>query len=160
MPREVSVVTSIFLSGPGGPEVTALGSTYVTKTDGSGVAGAYSLMEETFWSDSTPLHTHVRAEESFYVLAGTVELHVDGRTSTAGPGTFITVPRGVVHGLRRLSTTPVRMLTIISPPGVERIFAEVAERGEDALLADPEALAALAEQHGTVIVGDYPEGST
>ena len=150
-------MTSMFLNGPGGPEVTALGSTYVTKTDGTAVGGAYSLMEETFWSDSTPLHAHVAAEESFYVLDGEVELHVEGRATTAGPGAFVTVPRGVVHGLRRLGATPVRMLTIISPPGFERIFAEVAERGEDVLLADPEALAALAQTHGTVIVGAYPD---
>ena len=150
-------MTSAFLLGPGaGPEVTALGSTYVTKTDGSQVAGAYSLTEESFWADSTPLHSHVGAEEAFYVLSGEVEAWVDGATSVAGPGTFLVVPRGVPHGLRRLSTDPVRMLTLISPPGFEKVFEAVAEQGEDELLADPERLARLAAAFGTEVLGDYP----
>jgi hypothetical protein len=61
-----------------------------------------------------------------------------------------------VHGLRRLSSTPVRMLTIVSPPGFERIFDEVAARGEQDLLDHPEELLELAARHGTEIVGDYP----
>lgn len=153
-------MTALFLRGPGGPALTALGSTYVTMTDGSDVRGAFSLMEETFWADATPLHSHAGAEESFYVLAGEVELWADDSTSSAGAGTFITVPRGVVHGLRRISDEPVRMLTIISPPGFERIFAEVVRRGEDELLAHPDELVELAERLGTTIVGDYPARST
>lgn len=151
-------MTSAFLLGPGdGPEVTALGSTYVTKTDGTPVAGAYSLTEETFWAETTPLHTHVGAEEAFYVLAGEVEAWVDGSRSAAGPGSFLVVPRGVPHGLRRLSADPVRMLTLISPPGFEKVFEAVVEHGEDALLADPERLVELAARFGTEVVGDYPD---
>lgn len=121
-------MSSAFLLGSAeGAEVTALGSTYVTKTDGSQVEGAYSLMEESFWADSTPLHTHVAAEEAFYVLSGEVEAWVAGSVDTAGPGSFLVVPR-----------------------------AEVVRQGEDELLADPERLAALAARFGTEVLGDYP----
>ena len=150
-------MTSAFLLGPGeGAEVTALGSTYVTKTDGAHVRGAYSLTEESFWAETTPLHTHVDAEEAFYVLSGEVEAWVDGVTTSAAAGSYLVVPRGVPHGLRRLSAEPVRMLTIISPPGLEQLFAEVVSRSEDELLADPERLVDLAAQHGTEVIGDYP----
>jgi mannose-6-phosphate isomerase-like protein (cupin superfamily) len=150
-------VSSLFLRRAGeGGQVTALGSSYVTKTDGAEVEGAYSLTEETFWSETTPLHSHPGAEEAFYVTAGEVEVWADGQVGSAGAGAFIVVPRGVPHGLRRLSREPVRMLTLVSPPGFERLFAEVAEQGEDELLADPDRLIALAERLGTEILGEYP----
>jgi hypothetical protein len=49
------------------------------------------------------------------------------------------------------------MLSIASPPGFERIFAAVAEIGEEELLADPERLADLAAEYGTEVLGDCPE---
>ena len=58
--------------------------------------------------------------------------------------------------MRGLSEGPVRIITICSPPGLERIFAAVAEQGEEELLADPERLLALAAEYGTEILGDYP----
>lgn len=141
----------------GGDVVTALGSTYHFMTDGARVAGAYSLMEETFWGESTPLHAHTGAEETFYVLDGVVEIWLDGSTTEASSGAFVVVPRSVPHALRRLSAEPVRMLTIVSPPGFERIFAAVAALGEDDLLADPDRLVALAAEYGTDVLGEYPE---
>lgn len=150
-------MSSVFLLPTGGGMVTALGSTYHFKTDGGHVSNAYSLMEEEFWGETTPLHTHPGAEESFYVLEGRVELWADGATSEASKGAFIVIPRGAPHALRRLSAEPVRMLTIVSPPGFERIFAAVAAIGEQDLFADPERLAALAAQYGTDVLGDYPD---
>ncbi len=150
-------MTSAFLLSPGeGHEVSALGSTYTTKTDGTHVARAYSLTEETFWGDTTPLHIHAGAEEAFYVLAGDVEVWTSGTTSAAGPGAFIVVPRGVPHGLRRLSVAPVQMLTLISPPGLENLFDAVVAEGEQDLLTDPARLIVLAAQYGTEVLGDYP----
>lgn len=150
-------MSSAFLVPPGeGATVSALGSTYTTKTGGEQLAGAYSVMEEEFWADTTPLHRHLEAEETFYVLDGEVELWADGEVTSASAGSFLVVPRGLTHGLRRLSSTPVRMLTIVSPPGFERIFDEVARRGEQDLLEHPEELLALSARHGTEIVGDYP----
>lgn len=150
-------MSSVFLLQTGGDEVTALGSTYQSKTDGAHVADAYSPMEEKFWAETTPLHVHPDAEESLYVLEGRVELWSDGVTSEASSGAFIVVPRGTPHALRRLSPNPVRMLTIVSPPGFERIFAAVAEIGEAELLANPERLASLAADYGTEVLGAYPQ---
>ncbi len=150
-------MSSMLQLGAGqGVTVTALGSTYVTKTDGSHVLGAYSLLEEAFWADDTPLHRHVGAEESFYVLSGEIEVWTEDSVSQASAGAFIVVPRGAAHALRRLSSKPVSMLTIVSPPGFEAIFRAVADEGEEQLLADPQRLVDLAARYGTEVLGDYP----
>ena len=141
------------LLGPGaGPQMTALGSTYTTKAE----TGTYWLVEEEFWGESTPLHTHTSAEEAFYVLSGRVGIWLDDEEAEAGPGAFLLVPRGRPHALRRLGDEPVRMLTLVSPPGMELFFRAVVATGEEELLADPDRLMELAARHGTTILGDYP----
>jgi mannose-6-phosphate isomerase-like protein (cupin superfamily) len=139
-----------------GARLTALGSTYTTKADGRSTAGGYWLVEEDFWGDSTPLHIHTSAEEAFFVQTGEVTAWLDGTEIVAGPGAFLLVPRGQPHALRRRSDEPVRMLTVVSPAGLERFFEAVVREGEEQLLADPERLLALAAEHGTQILGDYP----
>lgn len=139
-----------------GRRVTALGSTYVTKTDGSDTAGAYSLVEEELWGQSTPLHTHTAAEEAFYVLSGRAAVWLDGTESQVAAGSFLLVPRGAPHALKRLGDEPVRMLTVISPAGLQAFFDAVVEQGEEELLADPERLVALAAEYDTEVLGDYP----
>src|SRR5947208_2182970 len=100
------------LVGPGeGSKISALGSTYTTKTDGEATGGAYSLVEEELWGDPTPIHSHAR-EEAFYVLSGRLAVWVDGTETVAESGTFLLVPRGVSHATRRFDDEPARMLTI------------------------------------------------
>ncbi len=110
---------------------------------------AYSVMEEEFWGDTTPLHSHPGAEETFYVLGGEVEVWADGVVSKASAGAFIVVPRAMPHALRRLSDEPVRIAHPHFTAGFEKIFAAVADQGEDNLLADPDRLLALADKYGT-----------
>lgn len=145
-----------FLRPDEGARLTALGSTYTTKADGAATGGAYVLVEEEFWGEPTPLHRHVQAEEAFYVLSGEVAVWLDTSETVATAGSFFLVPRGLPHGLRRVSDEPVRMLTLISPPGFERFFADVVREGESALLSDPQRLAELASASGTEVLGDYP----
>ena len=139
-----------------GPRLTAPGSTYTTKADGAATGGAYWLVEEEFWGESTPLHSHTSAEEGFYVLSGEVAVWLDGAETVARRGSFLLVPRGKPHALRRLTDDAVRMLTVVSPAGLERLFEAVVREGEDALLAEPGRLLRLAADHGTEIIGDYP----
>lgn len=143
-----------------GARVTALGSTYTSKAGAADTAGAYVLVEEEFWGEPTPLHTHTDTEEAFYVLSGHAAVWSGDTEFEAHPGMFLLVPRGTRHALRRLSEEPVRMLTLLSPPGLERFFEEVVRQGEDVLLADPERLMALAAEYGTEIHGDYPGTGT
>lgn len=145
------------LLGPGeGPRLTALGSTYTTKADDATTRGAYWLVEEEFWGRTTPLHAHTTADEAFYVLSGRAAVWLDGTETDAGAGSFLLVHRGRPHALRRISDEPVRMLTLVSPAGMERFFQAVVDAGEEALLADPERLVALAAAHGTEILGEHP----
>ena len=118
--------------------------------------GAYSLVEEELWGDSTPLHLHTREEEAFYVLSGRLAVWVDGTEQVAEPGAFLLIPRGVPHAARRVTDQPVRMLTLVSPSGLQRFFESVVREGEEELLAHPERLAALAAEFGSEILGDYP----
>ena len=46
-----------------------------------------------------PPHSH-EWDESFYVLRGEVELHCAGRSQLLQAGSFVHVPRGIVHGYR------------------------------------------------------------
>jgi len=48
------------------------------------------------------------------------------------------------------------MLTVVSPSGLQRFFESVVRVGEEALLAHPERLAALAAEFGNEILGEYP----
>ncbi|TKJ32173.1 cupin domain-containing protein [Blastococcus sp. CCUG 61487] len=144
------------LGAGAGQRLTALGSTYTTKADGSTTEGAYWLVEEEFWGATTPLHRHTTADEAFYLLSGRVSVWLDGAETEAGPGDFLLMPRGHAHALRRIGDEPARMLTLVSPAGMEHFFRAVVDAGEEALLADPERLAALAAEHGTDILGDHP----
>jgi mannose-6-phosphate isomerase-like protein (cupin superfamily) len=129
-------------------ELTVLGSTYRFLADAESTRGGYSLAEETFFGDPPPLHVHECEEESFYVLSGSGIVVVGDTEHHAEPGAFVLVPRGVPHTLRRTGPEPLRMLTLLSPAGFERFFAEVAATpgGEEAL--DEDALVDLAARHG------------
>lgn len=44
-----------------------------------------------------PLHIHRDADETFYVIAGTVSVFVGDERMDAGPGDYVFAPMGVPH---------------------------------------------------------------
>ena len=60
-------------------------------------------------------HFHRGITESFYVLEGTVRLHDGERWLDGGPGDFLHVPEGGVHGFRNESGEPASMLLLFTP---------------------------------------------
>ena len=60
-------------------------------------------------------HAHADHVDSFYVLEGEAEFVVEGETFTAGPGTYVAAPVGVVHGFRNRGPGELRMLNIHGP---------------------------------------------
>ena len=66
---------------------------------------------------ATGRHVHRVQEETFYVLDGECEWHVDDKTIRATPGTYLFIPPGVPHDITNVSEKPARVLMTVSPPG-------------------------------------------
>jgi quercetin dioxygenase-like cupin family protein len=85
----------------------------------------YEAIELTFepgWEGVDP-HTHDDHVDSFYVLEGEVEFLTGERTIRGGPGTYVAVPRGVLHGFRNAGDSRIRLLNIHAPAAgfIERL---------------------------------------
>jgi quercetin dioxygenase-like cupin family protein len=115
---------------------------------GEHTGGLFSLLEtRTQKGGGPPPHVHEREDEAFYVLEGEVEVTVGDETTTATAGTFVFAPRGVPH--KYVATQgPARHLTVVTPGGFERFFAEVAE----ATIAGPNAVAAVAKRYAVTML--------
>ena len=90
-----------------------------------------------------PPHVHTREEESFYLMQGTLIIHVGGKTLNASPGDFVQLPRGVVHSFRNAGNVDVKMLLVVTPAGLEKFFEEAFDPAADRTAAPPPATGAL-----------------
>lgn len=144
--------------GPDGGEVLTnpIGGRMVAKIRDADTAGAYSVHDNTIppGSPGPRPHRHRRHEEAFYVLEGRLTVRVGPRTIEAPAGSFVVVPRGVVHQPSNPGPEPTRVLLVFSPGGMDRFFEEAAE-GRIPLQGPPptdpevrESLAAFTDRYG------------
>ena len=93
-------------------------------------------------------HVHDTFSESFYVLAGTVQVY-DGRTwSDATAGDYLHVPDGSVHAFRNAGDEPASMLILFAPGAPrERYFEELAEMAREGRTLSPDELTAFYRRH-------------
>lgn len=75
-------------------------------------------------------HFHRTFSEAFYVLDGAPEFY-DGRSWTrGGPGFYLHVPEGSIHGFRNETDEPATFLILFAPGGArEGYFEALAEIG-------------------------------
>jgi mannose-6-phosphate isomerase-like protein (cupin superfamily) len=118
-------------------------------------AGGYSVHDNVIppGSPGPRPHLHRDHEEAFYVLEGALHVRVGPRTITAPAGSFVVVPRGVVHQPSNPGTEPTRVLLVFSPSGMGGFFEEAAERRMplQGVPSDPavlEELEAFTEKYG------------
>ncbi len=62
-------------------------------------------------SATHPPHKHAE-DEFFFVLEGTAEFYLDGKTKVAGPYTSFYCPSNVTHGIRNVGDTELKYLVI------------------------------------------------
>src|SRR5215467_7956936 len=75
-----------------------IGSVWLSGAD---TGGAYCLLEIGLASGMmVPRHTHTREDETYYVLAGVLEVIVGDEVSTLRPGESLTAPRKIPRQLR------------------------------------------------------------
>lgn len=121
--------------------------------------GAYSLMEAMAPAGSgPPLHVHRREDESFWVLEGTLTVRCGEDTFTAGPGSYVFLPRNVPHTFAIEGGLPARILSMATPGGLEGYFATVGRPAENDGLPpagplDVGRLASVGEEFGVEILG-------
>lgn len=63
----------------------------------------------------TLIHYHPEQEESYRVLAGTLEVFRDGKWGAVTAGDSLTIPQGAVHGFRNTGDGPVRFINVHRP---------------------------------------------
>lgn len=108
---------------------------------------------------STPLHVHPHAEETFYLLSGSMLLHLDGTESELRPGGVAVIPRHVPHAFLA-GPHGARMLCLHTPGGGEEFYrtaSEPARANEPPPQTDVERVREAAMATGTMrVVGPPP----
>lgn len=95
-----------------------------------------------------PLHIHERQDECLFVIEGHLLVQV------GGPGSFAWMPRQVPHSYANVSGSPVHVIGIVVPGGLEEFFAE-----QSAYFAqlqgppDPAKISAIAARYDSRPVG-------
>ena len=108
----------------------------------------------------TGLHVHGRLEETWYVVAGELEFHVGDEKFDAEPGAWVFVPPGVPHAFANRTDGEARFLLIMSPPGHDRYFDELASILAADGPPDSEAIAALRARYDTEQLSSLAAGRT
>jgi mannose-6-phosphate isomerase-like protein (cupin superfamily) len=102
---------------------------YVATGDRTG--GRFGLYRWTFGEEESgpDPHFHRTISEQFYVLSGEVRLYDGSGWVTAGPGDFLYVPEGGIHGFRGCGGAS--MLLMFAPGGPREDYFETLARGAD-----------------------------
>jgi quercetin dioxygenase-like cupin family protein len=131
MPDQERPKVALRRHGEGDPIVLAMGhrKAQITRLAGRSETGGHWALGEA-WQEpgfDNPPHTHDEAE-AFYVLEGDYTFYTDAEPAERlGPGTFVFIPPGAVHGFR---TGPEGgRLLCVWPSTVEAAFFGQAPQG-------------------------------
>lgn len=122
---------------------------------GEDTGGAYCLLEIGLAPGMmVPRHTHTREDETYYVLAGELEVIVGDAASTLTPGDSLMAPRNVPHQLRNSGNVENHYLIIFSPAGFEGFLRATAIPAPDNAVAPTEP-PAVAIRNVHELAADY-----
>lgn len=114
-------------------------------------ASQFDLVEmEVRSGGGPPLHIHPQQDEIHYVLQGQLQYQVGEEMFELHSGDSIYIPCGTPHAWINLQPEPARIVGFLNPGGGEPFFKTVAESTGE---MEPEAIAALAGEHGADVVG-------
>jgi len=146
-----------------GKKIAAAGDLYTFLAEGDDTSRSYAIWEAVVPpGGGPPPHIQSREHEGFYVLEGEITFVADGQKVVARKGSFLNVPTGVLHSFKNESDSDARMLILVAPAGMEKMFEETGK-----LVTDPstkptpptpeelEKMASVAPKYGIEI---RPEG--
>lgn len=112
-----------------GTQIPAIGLGITMKTNGKSTHDAYSLFEYAVPPETNgpPPHIHTREDESFICLAGRLEVSLGGEEFTLEYGDYLYLPRNVVHTFRNPYADEARVVSVVSPAGLEAYYQALGE---------------------------------
>ncbi|MEV6969864.1 cupin domain-containing protein [Hamadaea sp. NPDC051192] len=117
----VAAGDGVTLPAPIGGEVTIKADTRQTN-------GAMTVLQFAVPPKAGPgLHSHLRDDELWYVLAGEFRFKAGDDMLYASTGGLAFGPRGLPHAFQNVGDEPGRLLVVTTPAGIERFFEQVAE---------------------------------
>lgn len=152
-----------FARGPAeGPAFWFLGTLMTVKATGAMTDQAFGLIEQILPAGfAPPPHIHHREDEAFYILEGHLTFTCGARVIDAPAGTFVFLPKDIVHGFRVAGDQQARLLQFNMPAGLEQMFVDAGEPAPALTLPPPgppqvDKLLALMERYGFELAGPPP----
>jgi len=93
-----------------------------------------------------PLHIHRAEDEFFYVLSGEFNFQLGDCIKRAPAGSFVFIPKDVVHTFQHVGPEPGALLGTVHPGGFEGLFQGLPR-------ADEATVRALFKKHGMEVIG-------
>jgi quercetin dioxygenase-like cupin family protein len=129
--------------------VSIAGVEVIFRMSGRETDDAYSVLEFRLEPGRLiPPHAHSREHEVSYVLEGEIGVRIGAEELTAKQGCLVVKRPQVVHAWWNATSTPARVLEVISPAGFERYFRELAEIHAAHGLREPRLVADLQKRYG------------
>lgn len=120
--------TPIIHEASKGRDYLIWGDHYSFKTTSAESNGAHALFEMTVSPGSgTPPHIHHAEDEMFYVLEGELSLWCGDQKVVGKAGSFVAVPKGVVHRWANESAAPAKSLVFLVPGGFEEFLMKIGQ---------------------------------
>jgi mannose-6-phosphate isomerase-like protein (cupin superfamily) len=112
-----------------GRQIPAIGLGITMKANGEATRDAYSLFEYAIPAETSgpPPHLHTREDESFICLAGRLDVSLGGEEYTIEFGDYLYLPRDVVHTFRNPYADEARVISVVSPAGLEDYYQTLAD---------------------------------
>jgi quercetin dioxygenase-like cupin family protein len=124
------------------------GDLYRFLVTGAETGGAFFAMEAFVPpGGGPPPHIHTYEDETFYVVEGACDFLLGEERVCAGPGDFVSVPRGQVHLFHNSSNSLTRLILTFTPSGIENFFVETLERAASLDTPIPDNIAAIAARY-------------
>lgn len=148
---------AIMLSAQEGDSLWTMGMLFTIKAHAEDTGGEFAAMEVHMPSGAAPpLHIHHNETEINYLIEGELRYRCGETVRDCGAGSFIYLPKGVPHAFKA-GPNGARMLALVLPGGLERLYALVGEPAQTLELpaSPPEVAAWLehAKSFGLEIIG-------
>jgi mannose-6-phosphate isomerase-like protein (cupin superfamily) len=140
------------------------GTLMILKATGEQTEGRFALLDQRVPGGyAVPWHIHHHEDEAWYLLSGEATFYCGERRFTAGPGSWIFLPKGVPHAFH-VGPSGARLLTFTAPASFADFVVAAGEPAPERALPpaaplDVERLTAIAARFGIEIIGPPPAGA-